>query len=125
MADKCGLTKSLISKIENGQTASAIATLSKITSELDIPLSWVLGEDESENLIISPSKRRTAKFGNKEMGYLYETLANRSHFSKIEPVIATVLPDSSEEGPYTHLEDEFILVYQDLFIFHMTENSIF
>ncbi|MEH7179114.1 helix-turn-helix domain-containing protein [Neobacillus vireti] len=110
LADKCGLTKSLISKIEHGQTASAIATLSKITKELEVSLSWVLGEDKEENLIISPSKSRTSKVGNKEMGYLYETLANRPQLSKIEPIIATVLPDSSEEGPYTHLEDEFILV---------------
>lgn len=110
LAEKCGLTKSLISKIENGQTASAVATLLKISNQLDIPLSWVLEENESKNLVLSPSQSRTTKVGNKEMGYLYETLANRSPFSKIDPVVVTVLEDSAKEGPYTHLEDEFIYI---------------
>lgn len=110
LADRCGLTKSLISKIENGQTASAVATLSKIAHHLETPLSWFLEENGEKKLTLLPAKNRTSKIGNQEIGYMYETLANRSQFSKIEPVVVSVLPDSSEEGPFTHPEDEFIYI---------------
>lgn len=56
------------------------------------------------------SKERTLKVGNKEIGYTYETLAKRPHFSKVEPVIVTVLPEAELVEPFTHAEDEFIYV---------------
>ena len=59
---------------------------------------------------IVKSKERTLKIGNKEIGYMYEALANRSQFSKIEPVIVTVLPEADLVEPFTHSEDEFIYI---------------
>lgn len=110
LADKCGVTKSLLSKIENGQTGSAVATLSKIANHLGAPLSWFLGEDNQQDLVLSLGKSRTTKVGSKEMGYLYERLANRSQFSKVEPTLVTVPPDVEIKEPYTHSEDEFIYI---------------
>ncbi|MEW9671823.1 helix-turn-helix domain-containing protein [Ammoniphilus sp. 3BR4] len=110
LADKCGFTKSLLSKIENGQTGSAVATLSKIANNLGTPLSWFLEEDNQQDLVLSLGKSRTTKVGSKEMGYLYERLANRAQFSKIEPVVVTVPPDSEITAPFTHSEDEFIYI---------------
>jgi transcriptional regulator with XRE-family HTH domain len=110
LANRCGFTKSLLSKIENGQTASAVATLSKIADNLEIPLSWFLEENEQQNLILLPNNNRTSKIGSKEMGYMYERLANRSRFSKIEPVLVTVPPDSEVTEPFTHSEEEFIYI---------------
>lgn len=110
LADKCGFTKSLLSKIENGQTGSAVATLSKIANHLETPLSWFLEEENQQDLILSLAKSRTTKVGSKEMGYLYERLANRAQFSKIEPVVVTVPPDSEVTEPFTHSEDEFIYI---------------
>lgn len=104
------MTKSLLSKIENGQTASAVATLSKIAENLQTPLAWFLEENRDEHLVISTQKQRTSKIGSKEMGYLYETLANRSRFSKIEPVLVTVPPDMTVTEPFTHPEEEFIYI---------------
>ncbi len=110
LADRCGFTKSLLSKIENGQTASAVATLSKIADHLKTPLAWFLEEDRDEHLVLSPHRQRTSKLGSKEMGYLYETLANRSRFSKIEPVLVTVPVDMPATEPFTHPEEEFIYI---------------
>lgn len=51
-----------------------------------------------------------AKKSNKYTHYLYELLANRSRFSKIEPLLITFLPDSDVKEPFTHPEDEFMYV---------------
>lgn len=104
------MTKSHISKIENGQAAPAVATLSRIARELNAPLSWFLEADTQNKMSIVRSKERTVKVGDKDIGYMYETLAKRPHFSKIEPVIVTVLPEAELVEPFTHAEDEFIYV---------------
>ncbi|MDN4607900.1 helix-turn-helix domain-containing protein [Sporosarcina highlanderae] len=110
LADKCNLTKNHISKIENGQASPALATLSKIAKELNTPLSYFLESNNQNKLSIVKSTERTLKVGNAEIGYTYETLAKRTHFSKIEPVIVTVLPEAELVEPFTHAEDEFIYV---------------
>ena len=110
LAERCGFTNSLLSKIENGQTASAVATLSKIANHLETPLSWLLEGDEHHNLILLPKDRRAPKIGGKEMGYMYERLANRSRFSKIEPVLVTVPSNNGSTEPFTHSEEEFIYI---------------
>ncbi|MGA5689601.1 helix-turn-helix domain-containing protein [Cytobacillus pseudoceanisediminis] len=110
LADKCQLTKSHISKIENGQAAPAVATLSKIAQELGAPLSWFLETNIQNKLSIVKGKERKVKVGSSEIGYTYETLAKRAQFSKVEPVIITVLPEAELVEPFTHSEDEFIYV---------------
>src|SRR5690625_7919045 len=63
IADECGISKSLLSKIENGQTSSAIATLSKISKELDVPLAWLLEDTPEQSLVIQTKNERSSKVG--------------------------------------------------------------
>lgn len=87
-----------------------MATLSKIAQELDTPLSWFLESNLHNKLSIVKSKDKKLKIGNKDIGYTYEALANRPRFSKVEPVIVTVLPEAEYVTPFTHSEDEFIYI---------------
>src|SRR5690625_8037510 len=84
IADECGISKSLLSKIENGQTSSAIATLSKISKELDVPLAWLLEDTPEQSLVIQTKNERSSKVGGVHMGYSYELLANKSKYSRSE-----------------------------------------
>ncbi|GAB3057908.1 cupin domain-containing protein [Virgibacillus ainsalahensis] len=114
IADKCGISKSLLSKIENGQTASAIATISKISDALEVPLSWVLDDKYEQDLVLLPKSKRQSKIGDENMGYSYELLANRSQFTGIEPTIVHVTPKHTNlrEESYTHSQDEFIFILE-------------
>ena len=113
VADDCDISKSLLSKIENGQTSSAVATLSKICQALNVPLSWVLDNREETDLVLQPDYERRLTADN-EMGYSYELLANRANYSQIEPTIVHVTPKDTNvrQEPYTHLQDEFIYVIE-------------
>lgn len=112
IADTCNISKSLLSKIENGQTSSAIATLSKISNALDVPLSWLLEDKTEQELVILKKLARQSKVGGEHMGYSYELLANRSPFTGVEPTIVHVTPKdlNLREEMYTHSHDEFIYV---------------
>ncbi len=113
VADRCSISKSLLSKIENGQTASAVATLSKICEALDIPLSWVLDDQPETDLVMLNKAERQQTIGDVNMGYSYELLA-KSRFSSIEPTIVHVTPKDQNvrHDPYTHTEDEFIYILE-------------
>ncbi|WP_310739875.1 helix-turn-helix domain-containing protein [Oceanobacillus alkalisoli] len=114
IADQCQISKSMLSKIENGQTAAAVATLSKISETLEVPLSWVLDEEKEEELVLQRNNDRPSKVGDESMGYSYELLANRAHYSGIEPTIVHVTPkefNKRTEG-YTHSQDEFIFILE-------------
>ncbi|WP_234031465.1 cupin domain-containing protein [Lentibacillus cibarius] len=51
---------------------------------------------------------------DENMGYSFELLANRSHFSRIEPTIVHVTPKdyNKRHEPYTHSQDEFIYIVE-------------
>jgi len=104
----------MLSKIENGQTASAVATLSKISDSLDVPLSWILDEKTEQDLVIQKGEQRQPKIGNEKMGYSYELLANRSKYSGLEPTIVHVTPKHTNQRTeaYTHSQDEFIYILE-------------
>lgn len=112
IADACGISKSLLSKIETGQTSSAIATLSKISKELDVPLAWLLEDTPEQNLVLQRKNQRESKIGDVHMGYSYELLANKSKYSGVEPTIVHVTPKdlNLRQEAYTHSHDEFIYV---------------
>ncbi|MBO1004129.1 helix-turn-helix transcriptional regulator [Pseudogracilibacillus auburnensis] len=112
IADECNISKSLLSKIENGQTSSAIATLSKISNSLDVPLSWLLEDKPEQDLVLLRKPERQSKVGDEHMGYSYELLANRSQYTGVEPTIVHVTPKNLNlrEEAYTHSHDEFIYI---------------
>ncbi|GGH75339.1 transcriptional regulator [Compostibacillus humi] len=125
IADECGISKSLLSKIENGQTASAIATLSKISEALGVSLSWILDDKTEEDLVLQKRSNRKARVGDAHMGYSYELLANRSHYSGIEPTIVHVTPKklNLRKEAYTHSQDEFIYILEgSIYLLYDNEN---
>lgn len=120
VADECDISKSLLSKIENGQTSSAVATLSKISQSLNVSLSWVLDDRPETDLVLMPRNNRQTSVGDESMGYSYELLANRSKFSNIEPTIVYVTPKDANlrQEPYTHSQDEFIYILKGSIYLH-------
>lgn len=115
----------MLSKIENGQTASAIATLSKISEVLGVSLSWILDDETDEDLILQKRSNRKSRVGDVHMGYTYERLANRSPFSGIEPTIVRVTPKNinRREDAYTHSQDEFIYILEgSIYLLYDGEN---
>lgn len=127
VADECNISKSLLSKIENGQTSSAVATLSKISQSLDVSLSWILDDRPETDLVLLRKEDRQRSIGDEGMGYSYELLANRSKFSNIEPTIVHVTPKDANvrHEPYTHSQDEFIYILEgSIYLLYDGEKSL-
>ncbi|WP_200756386.1 helix-turn-helix domain-containing protein [Effusibacillus dendaii] len=114
LADKCGYTKGMISKIENGRISLPIATLSKIANALNVKLSWFFEEEgEDSELIITKKEERTPIVSNvTEFGYFYYGLANRKSLAKIETFMVIVPEVTEGKQPFSHQEEEFAFVVE-------------
>lgn len=73
-------------------------------------LSWLLTEEKEKSLSITKKTARSTISGSNEVGYSYETLANLSSVSRIEPIVIHVLEEPITKERFTHEEDEFIYI---------------
>ena len=114
LADKCGYTKGMISKIENGRTSIPIATLSKIANALNTKISWFF-EEEGQNpeiIITKKEERPPIVTQESDFGYFYYKLANRKSLTKIETFMVVVPSETEEKQPFSHKEDEFAYIVE-------------
>lgn len=110
LAELVGITKSHISKIENGVATPSLVTLSSIADALGYPMSWFVNQEEHEGLSIVRKSDRNKNVSKNEIGYDYELLANKNFMSSISPTIVTVLSGAEDIKPYVHDNDEFIYI---------------
>ncbi len=119
ISEKTGLSKGLISQIENEQVSPPISTLMKIANALKVELSYFfIKEDEDPRITVVRkdervvSGRRGIK-GNINVGYTYELLAHKKRHKHMEPFIVTFEPRERDEViMFNHKGEEFHLVLE-------------
>jgi transcriptional regulator with XRE-family HTH domain len=131
LAEKTGLSKPLISQIENEQISPPISTLLKIANSLDTDISFFFQDQvqevktavvRSDERIISP--RRHVQ-GKARLGYTYEALAAPKPFKKMEPFMVTFeVKDPEEVIQFSHAGEEFAFVLEGQLEFSTQEQTI-
>jgi transcriptional regulator with XRE-family HTH domain len=111
MADRVGISKAMLSKIENAQTSCSLATLQRLAIGLDVPVSTLLrgGDEEREAVFTAAgSGPRIARNGTKA-GHEYELLgALRGRHKRLESLLVTLTEDSESYPLFQHPGTEFI-----------------
>lgn len=119
LAEKTGLSKPLISQIENEQVSPPISTLLKIANSLDTDISFFFQDQvrevktavvRSNERVISP--RRQVQ-GKAKLGYTYEALAATKPFKSMEPFLVTFeVKDPDDVIKFSHEGEEFAFVLE-------------
>jgi len=90
LGKEMGLSKGLLSRIENNQVSPPIATLSKIARGLEVPISIFFEEDESvqEGCAVTHSndRKQVVRRGTK-IGFTYFSLTGLKSQHLIQPFI--------------------------------------
>jgi len=108
VARRAGITKSTLSKIENGQVSSPIATLIVIAKALNARVSEFLQEEAAPRFVLTRKGQGSAIARNgSKFGYSYEALAADFPGKSVEPFLLTVSP-GDKEGHFRHPGHEFI-----------------
>ena len=109
VARRAGMTKSTLSKIENGQTSSPISTLVAVASAMGVRLAEFFREAPGPTRFLLTRKgkgKKIARDGTR-LGYTYEALAVDFPNKPVEPFLLTISP-GDKEGRFQHSGHEFI-----------------
>jgi transcriptional regulator with XRE-family HTH domain len=109
LAKKAGLTKSTLSKIENGQVSSPIATLMRLADGLDVPLAELFAEPpiDPPYVLTRKGKGQVVTQDGSRFGYSYEGLALEIRSKSAEPFLLTIRPNDGV-GQFKHGGEEFL-----------------
>ncbi len=112
VADSCGLSKSMISKIENNKTVPSVATLVKIAQTLGTTISNLLEHDAWEKAIVTTRQEAEQKLVSTEKGYQIFPYASEFHEKKMQPFLFVAKKAEVIPHQLSHEGEEFIFIVE-------------
>ncbi|MGH8162027.1 MAG: helix-turn-helix domain-containing protein [Gammaproteobacteria bacterium] len=114
IAGLTGLSKSYLSKIENGKSVPPLGTLSKIAQAFACEIGHFLQPEdalaEEAVSVVHVRERQPAVRGGTAFGYDYSSLAHKKRNKRMEPFIFTFPADIDLHTFFEHEGEEFILI---------------
>ncbi len=113
MADRTGLSKGYLSKLEKSKKAPPVSTLINIAKAFHVNMSVLLGEvtEEDSILLVKKNERMLLAGPGTEFGYSYESLAHAFQGRQMEPYILT-FPAGAPMHEFKHEGQEMLFVLQ-------------
>jgi transcriptional regulator with XRE-family HTH domain len=120
MATKAGISKAMLSKIENAQTSCSLTTLAKLAAMLDVPVTALFrGADTGREAVFTEAAHGSVIVGRgTRVGHHYELLgALRGQHKRLEPVLVT-LTNKSEPFPlFQHPGTELLYMLEGVMVY--------
>lgn len=111
LCNACGLSQGMVSKIENGNTSPSLATLSALSSALNVPVTALFRayEEQRDAVCVRAGKGLAIERRGTRAGHQYQLLGHSLHGDvSMEPYLIT-LEEGSEVFPlFQHAGIEFI-----------------
>jgi transcriptional regulator with XRE-family HTH domain len=111
-ADVCGLSKSMISKIETNKTMPSVATLVKISQNLGTTISSLMENEGWAKAIITSRSEAEQKLIPTEKGYAIYPYASEYHEKKMQPFLFVAKKGEVKPHLLSHEGEEFIFVIE-------------
>ncbi len=110
IANSCGFTKSLLSKIENGQSAPPVSTLMKIAGALGVRVSDLIEEESQQTTVYTNSGlyEERDKWIRTDKGYAFFAFASERRNKLIQPYMITARKGEVRQHGFSHEGEEFI-----------------
>ncbi len=131
VSELTGLSKSLLSQIENETSAPPIQTLIRIAKALGVKISYFFRENTSDqhiSLVRRHARQETAKLPHnrpEKLGYRYVSLAHPIANQHMEPFWVVFEPRKEGDATYyQHPGEEFLYVQEGQLEFEGADQSI-
>src|SRR5512136_704924 len=112
LAEQTDLSKSLLSKIENGKVSSPVSTLFTIAKALNTKITYFFN-DRDENLpiiLVRKNERRQFHRINARFGYTYEALGYKRKEKLMEPFILYMDKTTAKNVSFSHPGEEILFI---------------
>ena len=126
LADVTGLSKPLLSQIENGQVIPPLATLLRIAKAFDVGLHFFFQEEGTRKCIFvragESRKRSPRNIDSNIPPYVYNSLAYGKKGSNFEPFIVEFEQrEMTDDLLVSHEGEEFLFLLEGELVFHYGE----
>lgn len=115
MATRVGISKAMLSKIENAQTSCSLATLARLAVGLDVPVTSLLRGADGErpaSFVAAGSGATIVRNGSRE-GHEYELLGSlRGEHKRLECLHVTLTEKSRTYPLFQHPGTEFVYMLE-------------
>ncbi len=115
LAERCGISKGMLSKIENAQTSPSLATLERLAGALDMPVTALFRglEEERDAVFVKAGSGPEIIRQGTRAGHIYQLLGSlRGPRKRVEPLLVS-LTESSEVFPiFQHSGTELLYMLQ-------------
>ena len=108
VADECGFTASLLSKIETGKTMPPVSTLVKIADALRIRVSTLLDEVGQRGTIHHQAVDERSKMVATSKGYRFVPFAQERPDKAFQPFLFEAERGRIDSQPLSHSGEEFV-----------------
>ena len=120
LAAQVGISKAMLSKIENAQTSCSLSTLANLARGLDVPVTSLFrGADDAREAVFTQAGHGAVIVGRgTRIGHHYELLgALRGQHKRLEPVLVT-LTEASETFPlFQHAGTELLYMLEGVMVY--------
>jgi transcriptional regulator with XRE-family HTH domain len=123
IADTCGFSKSLLSKIENGKTMPPIATLVKIAETLGTKVSVLLDDHDESGTIFTSKETSSNKLVKTEKGYSFFAFAVERQEKLMQPYLFVAKKGETKKSLLSHAGEEFIYVIEGSMTYMVGNNQ--
>jgi len=112
IADGCGLSKSMISKIENCKTVPSVATLIKIAQILGTTISVLLEKEGWAKAVVNTRGEAMEQLVSTDKGYAIFPYAAQFHGKKMQPFLFKAQKGEVIPHQLSHEGEEFIYIIE-------------
>lgn len=112
IANACGFTKSLLSKIEANVVVPPVATLVKIAGALGTKVSVLIEDDEGNGAVRTTGSEVQASIVKTERGYWIYPFAAQHKGKRMQPFLFVARKGEVKEHHLVHEGEEFIYVLE-------------
>jgi transcriptional regulator with XRE-family HTH domain len=113
LAEVCGLSKGMLSKIENAQTSPSLATLARLSEALAVPVTAFFRglSEEQDVILVKAGSGLDIQHRNSGAGHRYQTLGTmRAPHDSLEPMLVTLTERADAFPLYQHAGTELIFM---------------
>lgn len=112
IADACGFSKSLLSKIETGRVFPPIATLVKIAGAMGTKVAALLEAADDVRTVVNRREEVARSTVRTEKGYAVFPFASEHRSKRMQPFLFTAKRGEVQHHELTHEGEEFIYVVE-------------
>jgi transcriptional regulator with XRE-family HTH domain len=126
LASATHLSKSLLSKIENGKVSSPVSTLFVIAKALNTKITYFFSaKDENPSIIlIKKNERRQYHRADARFGYTYESLGYKRKEKLMEPFILYMDKNTAKNVAFSHPGEEILFMLEGTWEFKHGDQTL-